>query len=184
MYQTSISGFEGLYEINTAGQVISLERPKRNTFTAKLPYRVLIPLRREGYEYVVLHKEGEKLDISIHRLMCLTFLPNPENKKFVNHLNGVRNNNPLWNVEWATPKENAQHAYDTGLQVGIRNENHYLSKPVIQLTRKGEFVKEWPSMNEVTRSLGYVTSTISACCKGIRKTAYNYKWKFKWPSLA
>lgn len=178
MYQTSIPGYKGYYEINTAGQVISLERLKGNTFNTMMPYKVLIPLNREGYEYVSLHKNGTILNISVHRLMCLTFLPNPENKKYVNHLDGIRNNNPLWNVEWATPSENAQHAHDTGLQVSAKGKDHYSARAVLQITKDGKLVERHDTLVGAAKSINKHPAHIGRVAKGERKYAYGFKWEY------
>ena len=72
-------------------------------------------LCKNGYYYVDLQREGFKRKIPVHRLLALAFLPNPENKRTVNHIDGNKTNNSLSNLEWATDKENIQHAYDNSL---------------------------------------------------------------------
>lgn len=74
-----------------------------------------------GYKHVDLRKDAQGYKISLHRLLAITFLPNLENKRTVNHIDGNKLNNVLNNLEWATDAENTQHAYDTGLQPYRRN---------------------------------------------------------------
>lgn len=69
-----------------------------------------------GYLQVVLSLNGEKKHITIHRLVALAFLPNPYNKREVNHKDGNKRNNLLSNLEWATSRENSVHAVETKLQ--------------------------------------------------------------------
>lgn len=79
---------------------------------------------RNGYKSVVLRRNAKRHAITIHRLLALTFIPNPENKAFVNHKNGVKGDNRIVNLEWATPKENVDHAIKTGLRGGIKGERN------------------------------------------------------------
>ena len=72
-------------------------------------------LCKNGYYYVDLQRNGLKKKIPIHRLIALHFIPNPENKRTVNHKDGDKTNNSLSNLEWATDSENIQHAYDNSL---------------------------------------------------------------------
>lgn len=69
-----------------------------------------------GYYHVDIHEHGKSTKIALHRLLAIQYLPNPENKRTVNHIDGDKLNNILSNLEWATDSENVQHAYDTGLQ--------------------------------------------------------------------
>lgn len=72
-------------------------------------------LCKNGYYYVDLQHAGYRQKIPLHRLLALAFLPNPKNKRTVNHIDGNKTNNVLTNLEWATDKENVQHAYNNNL---------------------------------------------------------------------
>lgn len=98
-----IKDYESLYEVSNLGNVKSL---RRNI--------ILIPNKRHGYVTVELPKKNAQL---IHRLVGKAFLLNPENKPYINHINGIKNDNRVSNLEWCTPKENTIHAYKLGLQV-------------------------------------------------------------------
>lgn len=112
-----IPGYEGLYEINEFGDVLSL--PKKLSRGSGSEDRGLLLLKQSvnsfGYKYVVLVKNGKKSHSTIHRLLSITFKPNPENLPCVNHIDGVKANNNLSNLEWCTHKENNDHAIRTGL---------------------------------------------------------------------
>ncbi len=72
--------------------------------------------QNSGYLLVSLNIDGKQLSRTVHRLVAKTFIPNPENKTQVNHLDGNKHNNNVENLAWATPGENLEHAYDTGLR--------------------------------------------------------------------
>ena len=81
-----------------------------------------------GYFYVGLCKNGVEKNQKIHRLVANAFIPNPENKETVNHIDGIKINNFDSNLEWATQSENVQHSYDNGLQKAIKGSKHVNSK--------------------------------------------------------
>ncbi|MCY8570361.1 HNH endonuclease [Bacillus haynesii] len=83
----------------------------------KLSDNTLIkPKPRNGhYPIVVLFKNGARFERYIHRLVALYFIPNPEDKQLVNHIDGDKHNFSIENLEWVTPKENYDHAVRTGL---------------------------------------------------------------------
>ena len=85
--------------------------------TKKLPKRIIkAHLFKCGY--FMIHFPNKKR-VYLHRLIAQVFIPNPENKYYVNHINGIKTDNRIENLEWVTAKENSRHAFDTGLNVGI-----------------------------------------------------------------
>ena len=136
----AIKDYEGKYEVSNLGRVKSLERTSR--LNRKIKERILAPREYTGgYLRVQLSRK----DFYIHRLVAETFIPNPENKSQVNHIDGNKRNNRVDNLEWNTPLENNLHAIRTGLNkkdrefmIKIANfENH---KKAIAKRRK--FTKE------------------------------------------
>jgi hypothetical protein len=77
---------------------------------------------KNGYLISTFRKNGVKKTVKLHRLVLLTFIPNPENKPQVNHINGIKDDNRLENLEWCTNSENQRHAVRTGLKTGIKGE--------------------------------------------------------------
>lgn len=65
--------------------------------------------------YIELNLNGVAKTYRVHRLVAMTYIPNPEDKTTVNHINGIKSDNRVENLEWATVSENTQHAYDMGL---------------------------------------------------------------------
>lgn len=114
-----IEGYEGLYEISNHGRVQSLERiiVNSNGVSKIVKAKILKPIINQlGYARVSLCKKGIKMKSArVHRLVALSFIPNPQNKKTVNHIDGNKLNNHIKNLEWATCSENCKHAYSIGL---------------------------------------------------------------------
>ena len=124
-----------------------------------------------GYRSITLTNVSGNKTNSLHRLIAITFLPNPENKAEVNHIDGNKANNRVDNLEWVTSKENTNHAIDSGL---IDNK-----KAVLQFTIDGDFVREYESIKEAGRQTGVDDSAIVKVCKGIHRQSGNYIWKYK-----
>ena len=103
-----LNGEETKYSISNIGLVRNDERNRL------LKNRI----RDDGYISVVLTNHGKQREFLLHRLVATAFIPNPENKPEVNHINGVKSCNYDYNLEWVTGCENIQHAYDTGLNKG------------------------------------------------------------------
>ena len=112
-----IKGYEGLYQISNEGRVRSLIGKEK----------ILKPLNTIGYFFVRLSKDKIIKNYYIHRLIATHFLDNPDNKPQVNHINGIKTDNRLSNLEWNTRSENMKHADDTGLR-NIKGSNHGQSK--------------------------------------------------------
>ena len=118
------------YSVSNYGRVKSI----------RFPNRCLKPSNNStgGYLFVILCKNGVRKTLKVHRLVALAFIPNPENKRTINHIDGIKTNNFVENLEWNTQKENTHHAMDTGLQdnKGTKNVNSKLSeKEVIEIRR-------------------------------------------------
>lgn len=138
---------------------------------------------KKGYKVVMLSKDAELKMCKVHRLVAEAFIPNVENKPFINHKDECKTNNCVCNLEWCDNQYNlsygtrAKRAYETRKKVGSSlNEE----KAVIQCDLSGRFIKEYPSATEAAKSLGNKDqSSISKCCRHIRKSAYGYIWEYK-----
>lgn len=132
-----IPGFPN-YEISNKSNVKSIARIKYKIYGGKYnglvvpqsyPEKILTPrLNNAGYYGVHLYHKGKMQTFSIHRLVALAFLPNPENKQTINHKDGNKQNNDLSNLEWATVLENITHAKKTGLSTYFKGEQCTNSK--------------------------------------------------------
>ena len=139
-----IKGYEGLYEVSNTGEIKSLPRVRKNGKSSYLQKEKLLRQSNTttGYKKVELVKDGKRKSLKVHRLVAQAFIPNPQNKPQVNHLDGNKINNNVSNLEWATISENVQHGYDTGL-----NSNKYTldEEKIIKLYTEGQ------SLNEVAK---------------------------------
>lgn len=160
-----IKGYEGQYEVSDQGRVKSLKYDKE---------RILKPGRDSGgYLFVSLCKNGDIKNWLVHRLVAKTFIPNPNNLPEVNHKDEDKANNFVQNLEWCDEK------YNNNYGTRIQRVSDKISKPVLQYTESGVFVREWKSIQDAQRNLNYGHGNISHCCNGKRKYAYGYIWKFK-----
>jgi hypothetical protein len=107
---------DDVYEVSDHGRVRSVDRTvmKSDGKAYFLKGRLLVNMNDRGYMQVSLGR-GKNQSAKIHRLVALAFIPNPENKITVNHIDGNKSNNHVSNLEWATYKENNNHAQRTGL---------------------------------------------------------------------
>jgi predicted XRE-type DNA-binding protein len=151
-----IEGFEN-YEVSNLGNVKSLNY-KRSNLSKLLKYTN----NNSGYRYVVLSKNNIQKTFLIHRLVALSFLKNPQNKKCVNHKNEIKKDNNLENLEWATHSENSKYSLKTTKNKNV-SENHWnckLSKlnikEILNLINKGNI-----SQKEIAKKYNVNQSTIS-----------------------
>lgn len=158
-----IEGYEGLYQVSDLGRV---KRVKTN--------RVLKGSEDSwGYLKVNLSKNNIKSQQIIHRLVAQAFIPNPDNKSQVNHIDENKTNNMVSNLEWMTAKENSNH--------GTRNERagKTQSIPIIATNIKTGESTEFNSGKECARQLDLNCGNITSALKGRRKQTGGYTFKYK-----
>ena len=135
-------------------------------------------------------KEKKHKIFTIHRLVAEAFIPNPDNLPVVNHKDEDKINNCVDNLEWCTQKYNVNDGSGIEKQrqqmIGVNHpmygkfgKEHHRSKPIVQFTKDGEFVKNWDCAYDAQRELKYNVSHINQVLKNKRKTAYGFIWRYK-----
>lgn len=182
-----IIGYEGLYKVSNLGRIKSLYRvvPHKSKGSKTIPESIKkLNVGTNNYYIVMLNKNGEKITKTVHRLVAIAFLSNPENKKEVNHKDGNKLNNNIYNLEWNTVSENRFHAFRTGLQhasmrlLGMKGKLCMNSKPVIQILGNGDIIK-FASATTAQEEIGVSRRGISQCARGLQDLAGGYKWEYE-----
>lgn len=155
-------------EITTNYSVSDDGRVKNDITQKELSQRT-----QQGYKHVGLTINKKPKSCRVHRLVAIAFIPNPDDKPYVNHINGVRSDNRVENLEWVTPAENTQHAVSIGLMKPTRE------REVIQYSLDGEKIKVYCSINEAARQTNSLVEKIVQCCQYQRKTHNNFQWRYK-----
>lgn len=129
-----IDGYNGMYQVSNKGKVRSW---KNNKWGKLKSPKILSAFKVNGYFRVALSKNNNATQYSIHRLVCEAFIPNPENKREVNHIDAVKTNNEISNLEWVTSSENKNHAIMMGLHGGeINGMSKLCENDVIEIREK------------------------------------------------
>lgn len=177
-----IKNYEGLYEISNFGNVKILARvyTKYNYLTGrynviKVKEKITQGTLNKGYRRICLTKNKIEKNKHIHQLVAEAFIPNPNNYKYVNHINGVKTDNRVENLEWCTLYQNNAHAYKNNLR---KTDD---ITPVLQYDLQGNFIKEYKSINEASRETNLDIRHISRNMKGIGKQIGGYKFVKKEP---
>ncbi|HTQ65351.1 MAG TPA: NUMOD4 motif-containing HNH endonuclease [Puia sp.] len=126
-----VVGYEGLYKVSSFGKVFNYSKSwlsgrwiTRTLHEQECKYY----LDKKGYVILNLRKNKVQKLHKLHRIVATAFIANPENKLTVNHINGIKSDNSVANLEWATQKENMVHAWSNNLMNQKKGENHHNSK--------------------------------------------------------
>lgn len=172
-----VPGFEKQYQVSDLGNVQSLDRvTSRNR---KLLGRVMSQSKHpNGYRFCSLTThEGKTGNMFVHRMVASAFHPNPYNKKTVNHINGIKDDNRAVNLEWNTHQENVKHAFDNGLLKnckildGLKGEDNPVTKLsdldclMIKALVDAEFRRE-----DIAKKFGVHSTHIGLIYRGLSHT--------------
>lgn len=172
----NILWFEGKYQISNLWNVKSLDY--RNTGKETI---LKNRKHKNWYFNISLSKNWKSKNYFIHRLVAEVFIENPENKRTVNHKNGIKIDNKLENLEWMTDKENINHSINI-----LWNEpkiwkiwlyNHR-SRKIKQFDRQNNFIKNFDTIEAAAKELKVFSQSIIAVCRGRQKTAWGFIFKY------
>lgn len=159
-----IEGYEGLYFVDTLGNVIAFPKGKRSCGGDM--YITLKQQIKKGYANVNLYKNGKMSTQRVHRLVARAFIENPNNYSVVNHKNGIKLDNRVENLEWTTKKENTRHAFENDLggfktralkQLEKINKHEYSKIELI----KNDVIITFNNTQEVSEFLGLKKQSVA-----------------------
>lgn len=188
-----IPGYEGLYRVSTLGNVLSV-----NYAHSGKPGILVQAKNGAGYPTVNLYKNGVLEQCFVHRLVSITFIPNPEGKREVDHIDGNPKNNRVENLRWCTHQENLNNPVSLErFKKGSTGRRHTkearekMSKsriglaavPILQISMEdGSVIREFIGTCYAAREYGYDEHKIHRCLRGDTKSAYGYYWRYKDPN--
>ena len=162
-----IEGYGNTYQVNNIGQIRNRSKILKQS------------INQYGYYQVSLYKNGKKKTELVHRLVGITFIPNPDNKLTINHIDGNKLNNNLNNLEWATMKEQIHHCvkvlgHKRTISDKCRQEQIRLHQRRVRRS-DGEIFESIKIASDGNESL---RRRINDCCKGRRITAGGFGWEY------
>jgi len=178
-----IPWYEWIYQINKSWEIYSLPSKMWHNWMKRKTLK-----HKNWYVYILLQKDWKKSNIRLHRLIAQIFIPNPYKKEYVNHINWIKDDNRIENLEWCTASENMQHAYKEWLINVSKGKNHYNywkfwkkhhnAKKIDQFTLDWEFIKTWDSWVDIRDELWLNKWNIVSVCKWKRNQTWWFKWKY------
>lgn len=179
----------GLYSISNYCRIRRNSRTpwicKRGKLRTGEPPKIIRQRSQKGYRSTMISVNNIQKSFRLHRELAFHFIDNKYNKPFINHKNGIRDDNRIINLEWCDNSVNQKHSFkENGRQpvramLGKRGYDCKNSKPIIQCDMNGTELKEWGGASEAARQLGMLQSCISAACNNKTKSSGGFKWKYK-----
>ena len=139
------------------------------------------PRDNDGYLVIDLYEDGKRKTARVHRLVAEEFIPNPDNKPVVNHIDGDKHNNDVSNLEWVTSQENSKHAWENGLAKpsygmrGKKNPNGGRKGKPFQIIETGEVFN---TLEECETAINGNNRHINDCLKGRQKTHRGFTFRY------
>lgn len=180
-----VRGYEGLYSVSNLGRVKRDKSKCRNGVcgVVDVPEKILMQTDTKGYKFVGLSKDGKTKRVQVHRLVALTFIPNPNNLPMVNHKDESRDNNNVHNLEWCTGKYNSNYGtVRKRLSDNAKtSQKHIAQFNSIKKDRSRavlcvETGDRYDSLSEAQKETGISHQNICSVCQGKRVKAGGYTW--------
>jgi len=177
-----VPNYKGYYKVSNIGNILSLERKVKSS-RSKNGYRTvrrrLLKTRidKYGYNTIILRKFNVDQHFTIHRLVCLVFILNPNNLPSINHKDENKLNNDVNNLHWCTVKYNNLYN-DRQLKINEKLKLTVKGKIVNQYDLDGNFIKQYRSLREMYRCTNYSRQLVKNVCLGLKSDYKNYLWKF------
>lgn len=171
-----IEGYDN-YEVSNTGKV------RTHNWMNQGITKEMSPSKCRGYLQVNLFRNNRQKCFRIHRLVAKAFIPNPNNLREVNRIDGNKENNSVENLEWCTREENLKHEHRTGLgnkaREGLIRSFEARRKAIIATPKNGGEKMEFISIQEAGRQLNINATKICACLKGRAKSTSGYVFEYK-----
>lgn len=187
-----IAGYEGYYQVSNFGRVRSLDKMQNYNGSVRLHKGKILKPNNDGRGYLIvdLSKNNKSVTRTIHRLVAIAFLDNPNNLPQVNHKDEDKENNFVFvnkdgsvdlnksNLEWCTVSYNVNYG-NAAIERGLKQRNdRNKSKLTAMYTLDGNLIDIYPSAREASRLTGIPKTLIYKCCRGENKTAKGFVFKY------
>jgi hypothetical protein len=166
-----VSWYDWIYTVDDSWKIVNIKRNRELKWEIDIWW----------YKKVTLSMSNNAKSFFIHRLVAIAFIPNPEQKPFVNHKNWIKTDNRVDNLEWCTRSENELHKYSVLWYSWSQMWKELkTAKAVSQFNKDWTFISSFRSLHSADLATKARSQHIWKCCNGKRKTAGWFIWKFKY----
>jgi len=181
-----IPWYEWLYQVSSLWRIKTLWKWNSNISKKE---RILKWWIANWYKRVTLFKNNKRKQFSVHRLVWLAFIKNINNEKCINHINWIKSDNRVENLEWISYSWNTKHLYEKLWYINHNKwkkltwaykywKNNHSSKKVLQKTLDWKVVKIWNCVKDISKELWFCYTYITNTCRWNRPKAYWYLWEY------
>ena len=171
------------YAVSTFGRVASLGLPyiQNDILRCRKPQLMHPNLSHNNPPYLTVRLSNgnyKTKNFVVHRLVALTFMPNPDNLPFINHKDENSLNNNVNNLEWCTQQYNCNYGTHNQRMAETLRKTAYQKRKVVQLSLTGEYLNTFDCIKNAAKALGISHSSVSLCCRGRQPYLCGYKWMY------